>query len=180
MPRVTSGKWYAQAAFALALERDELEGWQKGLEDIAELTQNEALLGLLENPKVPFTGKKSLLEEQLGDIPPLVLHLALLLVTKNGLRLASDISRQYQLLLDAHQGIEHAEVTTAVPLSDKDRDLITRRIGEIVRRKVMLDPRVDPAVIGGFVARIGDMLIDGSIRQQLDTLKKNLVEVGRV
>jgi F-type H+-transporting ATPase subunit delta len=106
--------------------------------------------------------------------------LALLLVTKNGLRLASDISRQYQLLLVAHRGIEHAEVTTAVPLSDKDRDLITRRIGEIVRMKVVLDPHVDPAVIGGFVARIGDMLIDGSIRQQLDTLKKNLVEVGSV
>ena len=180
MPRVLSGKWYAQAAFELALDRDELEGWQKGLEDIVELTQNEALLGLLENPKVPFATKKGLLEEQLGDIPPLALHLVLLLVTKNRLRLASDISRQYQLMLDAHRGIEHAEVTTAVPLSDKDRDMVTQRVGEIVRRKVVLDPRVDPAVIGGFVARIGDMLIDGSIRQQLDTLKKNLVEVGSV
>jgi len=82
--------------------------------------------------------------------------------------------------MEAHQGVERARITTAVPLTDKDKEVISRRLGEMVKRKVSLDTRVDPSVIGGLVVRIGDTLIDGSVRQNLDTLQKALVEGGRV
>ena len=115
----------------------------------------------------------------MGEIDPYVFNLALLLVGKDVLRLADDIASEYRLLFDAYRGIEHAEVTTAVPLDEKDKEAISNRIGEIMGRKVTLDMQVDPSIIGGFIARIGDMLIDGSVRQNLDALGKNLLEVGR-
>lgn len=180
MPKIGSGKWYAQAAFELALEKKDLESWQKGLEKIAELTANEEFLGMMENPKVPFETKKKVLKEQLGEINPLALNLAFLLASKDGLRLAADVAKQYRLLMEAHQGIERARITTAVPLTDKDKEVISRRLREMVNRKVLLDTRVDPSVIGGLVVRIGDTLIDGSVRQNLDSLQKALVEGGRV
>jgi F-type H+-transporting ATPase subunit delta len=134
----------------------------------------------MENPKVPFEAKKKIVKERLGEINPLALNLALLLVSKDALELAGDIQEHFRGLVEAHQGIERAQVTTAVPLTDKDREVISRRLGEKVGRKVLLDTRVDPAVIGGLVVKIGDTLIDGSIRQNLDTLQKTLVEGERV
>ncbi|HVP81007.1 MAG TPA: ATP synthase F1 subunit delta [Thermodesulfobacteriota bacterium] len=177
MPRISSGKRYAQAAFELALEKNELESWRAGLKKMAELTGNEELMALLQNPRLPFAAKRSLLQKGLGEINPPAFNLALLLESKGRLKLANDISQQYNELLDFHRGIEHAEVIAAMPLIDEDREAISRRLGEIVEHKVVIDAQVDPSIIGGFIARIGDMLIDGSIRQRLESLKKCLIEV---
>ena len=179
MQKVTSGKRYAQAAFELALERNELESWQEGLEKLAGLTRDEELMVLLENPKLSFAAKKSLLQERLGEINPLALNLALLLVSRGRLRIASKVLQQYNVLLEVLRGVEHIEVITAVPLGDKDKEMISRRLGEGVGRKVTIDARVNPSIIGGLRVKIGDMLIDGSIRHRLEILRKNLVEVGR-
>jgi len=179
MPKITSGKRYAQAAFELAVERNELENWQQGLREIADLTKDEEIMALLQNPRLPFDAKKSLLQKRLGEITPLVFNLALLLVSKGILRRGGDILQQYNALLDAHHGIERAKVTAALPLVDQESEAISRRLGEIVERKVVIDAQVDPSIIGGFIARVGDTLIDGSIRQRLETLRKSLLEVSR-
>jgi len=179
MPRISSGKRYAQAAFELALERNEFESWQEGLKKMAGMGGIEELMALLQSPRLPFDAKKELLQKQLGEINPLAFNLALLLVNKDFFRLSGDIFRQYNDLLDAYRGIERAEVTAAVPLSDKDKETISSRLGKVVDRKVAIDAQVDASIIGGFIARIGDMLIDGSIRQRLESLKKSLVEAGK-
>jgi len=179
MPRISSGKRYAQAAFELALERNELESWQKGLEKIAELTKDTELMALLQNPRLPSDAKKTLLQKQLAEINPLAFNLALLLVKKGLLRIGQQIFQQYNSLFDVHQGIERAKVTTALTLSDEERETISRRLGDMANCKVVIDGQIDPIIIGGFIARMGDKLIDGSIRQKLETLKKNLVEAGR-
>jgi F-type H+-transporting ATPase subunit delta len=179
MAKRISGKWYGQAIFELALEKNELEGFQRGLDELAELTRNESLMALCENPKLPSEAKERLMKEGLGDVHPFVFNLSLLLIGKDNLGLAGDISRQYRLLFDAYRGIEHAELTTAVPLGEKEKEILSKRMGEILGREVTFDLRVDPSIIGGFVARIGDTLIDGSIRQNLDSLGKTLLEAGR-
>jgi F-type H+-transporting ATPase subunit delta len=179
MPRISSGKRYAQAAFELALEKNELGNWQEGLKKIADLTAEEQLLALLESPRLPLAAKRSLLQKGLGEINPLAFNLALLLTSKGRLKLANAISQQYNELFDFHRGIEHAEVIAAMPLSDENREAISRRLGEIVEHRVVIDAQIDPAIIGGFIARIGDTLIDGSIRQRLETLKKSLLGARR-
>jgi F-type H+-transporting ATPase subunit delta len=179
MARRLSGKWYAQAMFGLALENKEIESCQQGLEQLAELNRDESLMALFDNPKFPFETKERLLKEGLGEVHPFVLNLGLLLISKDNLGLAEDISNQYRLLFDAHRGVEHAELTTAIPLDEKDREVFSRRIGEILGRAVTFDLQVDPSIIGGFIARIGDTLMDGSVRNNLDNLGKNLLEVRR-
>jgi F-type H+-transporting ATPase subunit delta len=179
MPRISSGKRYAQAAFELALEKNELGSWQEGLKNMAGLTGEEQLMALLESPRLPFNAKKELLQKRLGSIHPLAFNLALLLVNQGRLRIASDISKQFISLLDAHRGVERAQVIAAVPLGDDDRKTISSRLGKAIERKVVIDDKVDTSIIGGFIARIGDLLIDGSIRQRLESLKKSLVGAGR-
>jgi F-type H+-transporting ATPase subunit delta len=179
MPRISSGKRYAQAAFELALEKNELESWQEGLKKIAELTIHEDLMAFLQSPRFPFEAKKELLKKQFGEIHPLAFNLALLLVNKNSLRLGSDILQQYIALLDTHRGVDRAKVISAVPLRNEDRETISSRLEKVVERKIVIDDKVDSSIIGGFIARIGDMLIDGSIRQKLESLKKSLIGARR-
>ena len=179
MARIASGKRYAQAAFELAREKNELESWQVDLRKIAELSTDESLTDLLENPRLSFQLKRELLETRLGDISALALNLACLLVGKGILGIAGDISREYDRLLDAHRGIEHAEVLTALSLDEGDKQRLSSKLGELVRRKVIVDARVDPAIIGGFKAKVDDMLIDASVRNRLESLRKSLVGAGR-
>jgi len=179
MARVTSGKRYAQAAFKLALEKGELDSWQASLRKIVDITTDGKLVVLLENPKLPFEAKKALLAELLGKINPLALNLAYLLVHKDKLGIAGDISQQYDRLLDTYRGIEHVEVITALPLDDEDREKISSRFGEIIGHKVIIDAQVDPSIVGGIKAKIGDTLIDGSVKSKLGTLRKSLVEISK-
>jgi len=179
MARVTSGKRYAQAVFELALEKGELDSWQASLKKIAELTRDEKFMALLEDPKVPVETKKALLAESVGTTNRLALNLAYLLVHKHRLNMAGDISRQYDRLLDAHYGIEHVAVVTALPLDDEERRSISSRFEKMIGRKVVIDARVDPAIVGGIKARIDDTLIDGSVQSKLEVLRKRLGETNR-
>jgi len=176
MPHVSSGKRYAQAVFELALERGELESCQVGLSKVTNIIVNETIMGLLENPKLPFGTKKMLMEEGLGKVNTLILNLACLLMSRGKLRIIGEISQHYGRLLDTHHGIEHAELITAVSLDDKAKKRLSMQFAKMVGHKVVIDARVDPSIIGGVRAKINDTLIDGSIHNMLETLKKSLIE----
>jgi len=173
---------YAQTVFRMALERKELNRWQSDLRRIASLAKDAALLTLLENPEVSFDNKAKVLSERLGDINPLALKLVSLLVAKGRLGMIGDIADGYQHLVDNYRGIEGvelAEVTTAIPLDDEDRLRLAQRITDMVGKPVVLKQKVDSSVIGGIIIRVGDKLIDGSIRSKLVALKKELGRAGR-
>ncbi|MCL0057896.1 ATP synthase F1 subunit delta [Dehalococcoidales bacterium] len=175
MARRIYARRYAQAVFNIALEREELDRWQSDLKKMASLAEDAAFIALVESPKFHFDIKARLLSEQLGEINPLALNLAYLLLTKGKLARVGDIANEYQRLLDSYRGIERAEVITAIPLDDEDKLNLAERLGAVVGKKVMLEPEVDPNLIGGFIARIGGKLLEGSISSKLDALKRELV-----
>ena len=165
---------YAQAVFELALEKEELDSWQSDLEKIARLGEDAALIAWLESPKFPFDDKAKLLAERLGEVNPLALNLAYLLVARGRFSMAGDVADEYRQLLDSHRGIEQAEVITAVPLGDEDRQRLSERLGMVVGKKIVLKAKVDSSLIGGIVARVGGKLLDGSTRSQLLALKREM------
>jgi F-type H+-transporting ATPase subunit delta len=179
MTRLISGKRYAQAAFELALEKGELEVWREDLRRAAETISDAQLMILLENPKLPFHVKKSLLQKRLGKASPLVFNLICLLMRRGKLKIIGKVAEHYNRLLDAHNGIERADIITALPLNDEETNILARRLGEIVGHTIIVDARTDPSVIGGFRARIGDVLIDGSIHNKLESLRHSLIGTGR-
>jgi len=168
-------KRYAQAVFEIALGRKELDRWQSDLRTIASLGEDAILIAWLENPKFRFDDKVRLLSEQLGDVNPLALNLVYLLAARGRLGMIGEIADEYQRLLDSYRGIEQAEVITAVPLDDEDKLRLGERLGAVVGKKVVVKPEVDSSLIGGFIARIGGKLLDGSTRSKLEVLKRELV-----
>lgn len=169
--RVYPGR-YAQAVFEIASARNELDNWQSDLRTIARLGEDAALIAWLESPKFPFADKVRVLTERLGNISPLALNLAYLLVAKGKLSLTGEIADEYQQLLDSYRGIESVEVTTAVSLGNEDKQRLSQRLSALLGKKVLLKSKVDPELIGGIVARVGGKLLDGSTRSQLLALKR--------
>jgi F-type H+-transporting ATPase subunit delta len=174
MPITTSVKRYAQAVFEIALESNILKEWQSDLRKIARLIQDTEFASLIENPKLPFELKAKLAREILGKINPMALNLVYLLIAKGKLKNAGQLADEYERLLNDHYGIKTAEVTTAIALDNTERERLSHHLEAIIGKKVSVNIQVNPDILGGFIARIDDSLIDGSIRNKLEMLKKSL------
>ena len=177
MPRTASSRRYAQATFQIALERDELDAWLYDLMLLASALDSGELSDYLDAPQVPVAQKVELIKNTLGDsVSLLALNLASLLASRGITYLMPGIVKQYQQLLDAHQGIERAEVVSAVPLDNSQQQEVAELLEGIVDKTIRLSPIVDPSVLGGFVAKVGDRVIDGSTRTKLRVMRQDLVE----
>ena len=179
MSTTTSSKRYAQAVFQIARDRNNLDEWQLDLKKIADLIQNPEFVSVIENPKVTFELKTKLVRDMLGKINSLALNLAYLLITKNKFKNAGQIAEEFDHLLNEYRGISNAEITTAVPIDNPDRKRLTQRLETILGSKVAADFKVDPAILGGIIARVDGSLIDGSIRRKLEMLKKSMVGIRK-
>jgi F-type H+-transporting ATPase subunit delta len=165
---------YAQAAFSVALEHDEVERWAEDLDALATLTGEPRAAAFLSSDKAPAVEKRALLEAALSGASPRAMNLAQLLVDKRRIDLADQIRQGFHKLLDEHRGIARATVTTAIPMLEDEARTVAARLSEITEKQVIVQPQVDPGILGGLVARIGDTLIDGSVRSRLLALKRQL------
>jgi F-type H+-transporting ATPase subunit delta len=172
--REIAAKRYAEAVFSLAREKGDLDRWALDLETIAGTFADPQLFALLENSRVPEATKNEMLTRSLGAIAPLALNFAKLLVQKQRAGLAADVADYFRQMVDEDRGIVHAEVTTAIAVSDDEQRLIRQRLSAMTNKDVRVQMRIDPAIIGGVVARIGDRLIDGSTRTRLIALRHRL------
>ena len=107
----------------------------------------------------------------------LLLNLAFILLRRGRTSLAPGIAEAYQDLLDEARGVSHATVTTAVPLTDEELEVVKKKLAEIAGGEVVVETKVDEEILGGVVVRIGDRLIDGSTRNRLLELKQQLAGV---
>jgi F-type H+-transporting ATPase subunit delta len=174
MIRDTVAKRYAQAAFEIARGRNSLEEWSKDLALVAQVMADHQAAAVLSSTKQALADRYRLLEAVLEEIDPLVMNLAKLLVAKGRVGIAPQVAEAYRDLVDEHIGVAHARVVTAVPLADAERQAVEERLSQITGKKVIVHPEVEPAIVGGLVARVGDRLIDGSTRSKLLALKRTL------
>jgi F-type H+-transporting ATPase subunit delta len=174
MIRDTVAKRYAQAAFDIARDRDCLEQWAADLGLMAIVMGDAQVAAILSSTRVALADKHRLLEATLADVDPLVRNLAKLLVAKGRVSVGPQVAEAYRELVDEHRGISHASVITAVPLSDAERKAVEEKLSEITGKRVIAHPEVQPAIVGGLLARVGDHLIDGSTRTKLLALRRSL------
>ncbi len=176
MPSGSAGRRYAQAVFDLALSSNQLDQWESDLEVIRQVFQTREVANVLENPKSNRDKKVNLINQILqGRVSQPALNLALLLVNRSRQGYIGQIVDIYKHELYQMRGIGVAEVTTAVPISEAEENLIRQKLTQLTGYKqIVINKRVDPSIIGGMVARIGDTLIDGSVTSRLQTLRKNL------
>ena len=179
MAKGASARRYAQAVFAIALERSELDRWLDDLALLADAMENDEFANFLDAPQLTLSQKTSLIEESLGDsVSRLALNLISLLASRSSARLVASIAEAYQRMLDDHNGIERAEIVSAVPLDARQQARIEDMLQGIVGKEITTTARVESHILGGFVARVGDKVIDGSTRTRLDELRRELAHGG--
>lgn len=109
----------------------------------------------------------------------MALNLVYLLISKGKLKIADQILEAYNHLMNEHYGIKSADVTTAIALDSVESEKLGQHLEGLVGKKVSMSVQVNPDILGGFIARIDDSLIDGSIRSRLEILKKRLAETRK-
>jgi F-type H+-transporting ATPase subunit delta len=173
---------YARAIFRRALDRKEINQWQSGLRRLASLLKDEAISALLRKADVSFDDKARAISERLEDVDPLAIKLVGLLITKDRLELINEIADAYQQMVDNYRGIEGvemAEIITAIPLDEEEKLSLGQRLSALVDKPVVLESKVDPGLIGGIIIKVDDKLIDGSIRSRLEALRRELSQAGQ-
>ena len=132
------------------------------------------------SPAVPTTAKRRIVQEIIARMQPSAPLAKLLLMLADGERLAllADLAPAYSAALREHRQVVQAEVTTAAPMAADQLAQFETRLAKATGRRVTMTSRVDPALIGGAVARVGGVVYDGSVATQLAKMRERL-EKGR-
>lgn len=167
---------YAEALLTLARKAEDAAGWGVMLRQVASAIRSDVTLSrFLESPRISAVAKSSVLSKALTDrVPRLFLRFLEQLVKNRRQMLIPTIADEYDTLLDASEGIVHARVTVARVTSDEDTAMIAQRLSAIVGKKVVPHVNIDPSIIGGVVVRMGDTVMDGSVRRKLTKLRRRM------
>lgn len=173
---------YARALFDVAKKEADVEQVGRELNSFASIVQqNEALSRVLSNPAVPAPRKRAAVQSLLdaaGGVTPTVSKLLLLLADRDRLGLLTEIDAGYQSILLDQAKVVRAELTTAVPLPEDRVNALRTGLANVTGRHVELETKVDPAIIGGAIARIGSTVYDGSVTTQLQKVKERLTSAA--
>lgn len=175
MPRNISTRRYAQAIFEIAKEKDSLESWLQELTLLSETSQNSEFVSVINSPTVASNQKKVFVNKIFSDsISVLGKNLILLLGSNSNFEMVSEITELFQKMMDADKGVEKAEIISAVKLSKDDEKKIMAMIKLMINKDVQLINTIDPKILGGFIATVGDKIIDGSTKSKLSAMRKDL------
>jgi F-type H+-transporting ATPase subunit delta len=185
---VTSGAAagrYARALFDVVLKETpgELDAVASQIQDLSALfTGNAALAGAMGNPAIPVTKKVAAVKALLahaGTLASPVAKLLVMLAERDRLMLLPDVARLYRDRLMDHQKVIRGEVTTAAPLPTETVQSLAQSLERATGRRVVLETRVDPSIIGGVVTRLGSTVYDGSVTTLLEKMRQSLIEAGQ-
>lgn len=177
MRDVTIARNYAEVLLSLARKADDLPGWGAMLGDVAGAVEaDDRLRQFLEAPQISAADKKRVLATAFGDrMPRLFVRYLQTLIDKRRQMLLPEIAREYLLLVDEVEGRVHASVTLAREASDEDRAALSAQLSRALGRTVVPHVTVRPEIIGGLVVRVGDTVMDGSIRRRLGVLRRRML-----
>ena len=169
---------YAEALLIATREAGQVAGVAESYAALQEITaSNRDLRTFLEAPQVTLEEKKQLLRKMLsGRVEPLLLNFVLLLLDKGRIEFFRDIGDLFAVMVEKEQGYQRATVTTAIELPSDLEQKLHQRLESVSGTKIILQKKVDPAVIGGVCVTMGDKILDGTVRTNLNLLGKALRE----
>lgn len=171
---------YARAVMRIGAETHTYEKLGREVRALASAMQaSEELEQTLANPAIPREERRKVLEAVAVRVgaSKLTLHLAFLVLDRERVAALPEISRELDALIDEALGRVKAEVVAAEPLSEAQRKKLQTVLERVSGRQVEMETRQDPELLGGVVAKVGDVLYDGSLRSQLARMRQSLADV---
>ncbi len=167
---------YARALLQVAVEREVLDGVVESFDGLMEvIAGRDDLRHFMQSPQVPTREKKALIDETLsGRVEPVLLNFLELLLDKDRILNLADIHEAFGEHVAAHRGVQRAHVVTAIPLANDLADKLRARLEALTGQTIVLETKVDPAIIGGVCVTMGDRILDGTVRTGLGRLRESL------
>ena len=163
---------YAEALFALAAENDQTKEYLEALESVgAALTDNPDYVELLACPAIPRDERDGLLAQTFGSLPEQVLAFVQLLCAHGRIRSLDDCIEAYRLLYRTAVAMSTAQVTSAVPLTEQEKERLAAALTARMGRTVTLECTVDESLLGGLTVCVDGKVLDGSLRERLRDIK---------
>ncbi len=169
---------YAEALFGAARERDELE---EVLSDLKEFTgalhDSEELRLFFYGGQIPERQKRRALDGLTEGMKTSTTNFLKVLVDNGREDILEEVLARYEELVKEHLGKIEVEVTTALELSEEQRERLKERLRDVLEgREIILEANVNPDLVGGAVFRYGGRMMDGSIRGRLESLREGMLE----
>lgn len=164
---------YAKAIIDIATTSGRAEAVNNDMKSIVlAVSQNAELKEFLANPVIKLENKKAALTSIFSDIQAETKSLFHLLFENKRFEILESIAQQYNALYDQSIGVEIAKVTTAFPITADLQTKVLAKIAEFSNKKITIENIVDPAIIGGFILRVGDKQYNASVASKLGELKR--------
>ena len=177
MKNLAIARRYAKALLLIGKEDNQIDTYRQELEDFSALIEKEGTLGqAINNPLYNADGRKKVLESVIEKLAlsRVMKSFLTLLFDKGRLVYLSSINDFYQKLADELKGIARASLVSATELSSEAVDKIRNTLSDKTGKDIILEVEQDPGLIGGIVTRIGDLVLDGSIKTQLLNMRESL------
>jgi len=176
MLRGTAARRYAESVFGIAKDQNSFDRWLADLETVSDVFRNPDMAHFLADPKSSIADKEAVAEKILaGKVDKLALNTAVLLIRREQPEAVPAIEREFQQMVNDHRNVAVAEVTTAVDLDGQQRELVKQRLEALTAKHIDLQTKVDASILGGFIARVGDVLIDASLKTRLSVMRQDLL-----
>jgi len=171
----TIARPYAQAIFALAEDQKRLPDWSQMLAFVALVVSDGRVSTLIGNPRVSNEKVVTLILDICGDaLDETAQQMIRVLADNDRLLVLPEISLQYEQYRAEAEKVVQAQVTSAFPVSNDQKNNIIAALKKRLGREVTLECSVDQSILGGVIIRAGDMVIDGSVTGHLDRLTHTL------
>ncbi len=176
MSNSSISKRYARALFSLGQEDGYFVDYGEELQEFTDFyKKNDEFGNAITNPLFRKEDRKKILDYVLdrSGFSTLVINFIKLLLDKNRITTIEFITENYKKLTDEALNIAYAQIFTARPLKQKALNMVIKSLEEMTSKKIKSDIREDRELIGGMVVKIGDLVLDGSIKAQLEGLKES-------
>lgn len=177
MKQTILAKRYAKALFAVSKEDGKFDEYNDALQGLNEVFASDSgLADSLTNPLYPMDVREKVMEGIVASmgVNKVMGNFLNLLVEKKRAGVLPEIAEEFQIMVDEEKNVSHGSVVSAVELSDELQAKVQATLEKLTGKKVELTTSVDPSIIGGVIAKVGDLELDGSIRTQLASLKDSI------
>ena len=177
MKQTILARRYAKALFAVGKEQDNFEGYNEALQGLAGLyVSRPEVADALTNPLYPMDIREKVMAGMIKSmgVDKIMGNFLNLLVQKKRIVILPEIAEGFQAMVDEEKNISLGNVISAFELSTELQENVKKTLEKLTGKKVKLTTSVDPSIIGGVIAKVGDLVLDGSIKTQLAGLKDSI------
>lgn len=176
MKNTSSSNRYSDAIFEIASQDDNLSEWGDFLNELSEIFKDRKIQKFFLDPKINNNDKVALISESNIQTDQKKINFLKLMIEKNRLFLIDSIYSRYKKLIDLNNGVKRAEIITAFELNETQLNQINDKLSNMTKTKVIGNNVIDKTILGGFIAKFDDQMLDMSTKGKLSELKDKILE----